>query len=48
MIDVRPAGMTEARAAGELVGRAGTSDVVDALLALMALPGDQVLSSDPV
>ncbi len=47
MIDVRPTGLTEARAAGELVAHAATSDVVDALLALVAVPGDQVLTSDP-
>lgn len=47
MIDVRPTGLTEARTAGELVGHAGTSDVVDALLALVAVPGDHVLTSDP-
>lgn len=47
MIDVRPTGLVEALHAGELVGRAGTSDVVDALLALVAVPGDQVLTSDP-
>ncbi|MBW0090933.1 hypothetical protein I4I73_18930 [Pseudonocardia sp. KRD-184] len=36
MIDVRSTGLVEARAAGKLVARAGTSDVVDALLALAA------------
>lgn len=47
MLDVRSTGLVEARAAGELVARAGTSDVVHALLALAAAPGDQVLTSDP-
>ena len=38
----------EARpAAGELLAAAGASDVIDALVALAALPGDQVLTSDP-
>lgn len=47
MVDVRPCRLAEARAAGELVGRAGTSDVVDALLVLVTVPGDQVLTGDP-
>lgn len=47
MVDVRGTGLREARAAGELLGANGTSDVVDALLALVAVPGDQVLTSDP-
>jgi hypothetical protein len=47
MIDVRPASLGEALAAGVLLGESETSDVVDALLAHCALPGDQVLTSDP-
>ncbi|MPZ65765.1 MAG: hypothetical protein GEU83_09715 [Pseudonocardiaceae bacterium] len=47
MIDVRGAGLREARAAGELLAATGTSDVVDALLALVVVPGDHVLTSDP-
>jgi hypothetical protein len=47
MVDVRAVGLPEAKAAGELLAAAGTSDVVDAMLALVALPGDQVLTSDP-
>lgn len=47
MIDVRPVLLDDAQDAGVLLGRAGCSDVVDALLALLALPGDQVLTSDP-
>ncbi|MGH3490523.1 MAG: hypothetical protein ACRDP8_21760 [Actinopolymorphaceae bacterium] len=47
MIDVRDAGLHEAKSAGSLLARAGTSDVVDALVALLAQPGDQVLTSDP-
>jgi len=46
MIDVRSAHLAEARAAGELLGAAGTADVVDALLVLLAVPGDQLLTSD--
>ena len=48
MIDVRPVVLDDARDAGALLGRAESSDVVDALVALLALPGDQVLTSDPV
>lgn len=47
MIEVRATALTEARAAGELLAATGTSDVVDALLAMVAAPGDQVLTSDP-
>jgi hypothetical protein len=47
MVEVRPTGLAEARAAGELLAAAGSGDVVDALLALVAVPGDQVLTSDP-
>ena len=47
MIDVRPVVLDDARDAGVLLGRAESSDVVDALVALLALPGDQVLTSDP-
>ena len=34
-------------AAGELIAATSTADVVDALLVLLALPGDQLLTSDP-
>jgi hypothetical protein len=47
MIDVRSAHLAEARAAGELLAASGTADIVDALLALLPVPGDQVLTSDP-
>lgn len=46
MIDIRPTLTADARQAGELLRRAGGADVVDALVALLALPGDQVLTSD--
>jgi predicted nucleic acid-binding protein len=36
-----------ARRAGELVGKARTSDVVDALLVGVARDGDTILTSDP-
>ena len=47
MIEVRATALTQARAAGELLAACGASDVVDALLAMVAAPGDQVLTSDP-
>jgi hypothetical protein len=47
MIDVRGAHLAEARAAGELLAAAGSADVVDALLVLLAVPGDQLLTNDP-
>ena len=47
MIDVRPVGLDDAKSAGVLLGRADSADVVDALAVLVALPGDQVLTSDP-
>lgn len=36
-----------ARRAGELLAKTSTSDVVDALLAGLARPGDTVITSDP-
>jgi len=48
MVDVRGTGLREARAAGELLATSGTSDAVDALIVMVALPGDQLLTSDPV
>lgn len=47
MIDVRPVELDDAKRAGVLLGRADSADVVDALAVLLALPGDQVLTSDP-
>jgi predicted nucleic acid-binding protein len=47
MIDVRPAQLVDARAAGELLAATRSADVVDALLAGVAVPGDQLLTSDP-
>ena len=45
-IDVRPLGESLGRAAGVLLGRAGSSDAVDAALASLAADGDVVLTSD--
>ncbi len=47
MIAVRPVDLDSAKRAGELLGDSGSADVVDALLALLAMPGDQVVTSDP-
>lgn len=47
MIDVRSTALPEAKAAGELLAGSSTSDVIDALVALTAVPGDQLLTSDP-
>ena len=47
MIDVRGVHLADARAGGELLAATGTADVVDALVALLSVPGDQLLTSDP-
>jgi len=47
MLEVRSTSIGEAKAAGELLAATGTADIVDALLADVALPGDQLLTSDP-
>jgi hypothetical protein len=47
MIDVRVTGLSEAKAAGELLATSSTRDAVDALVALAVVPGDQLLTSDP-
>lgn len=47
MIDIRPVHVEQAKSAGELLASTATSDVVDALLAQLAMPGDQILTSDP-
>lgn len=46
-IDVRVLDDALGRAAGELLGRAHLSDVIDAALVLLAGDGDHILSSDP-
>lgn len=46
-VDVRPVDDKAGRAAGELIGRAGTSDPLDATLVLVAHSGDRILTSDP-
>jgi hypothetical protein len=47
MIEVVAMDLDAARAAGALLRSAGGSDVVDASVALLARPGDQLLTSDP-
>lgn len=46
-VDVRGVDQGQAREAGELLGRAGREDVVDALLVNIAATGDRILTSDP-
>lgn len=46
-VDVRPLDRNAGRRTGELLGATQTSDVVDAHLALLAMPGDQILTSGP-
>ena len=46
-VDVVPVDERLARDAGVLLGRAGTSDPVDASLVLLAEAGDRILTSDP-
>lgn len=46
MIDTRAVGVDDAKQAGELLAATGTIDVVDAFVALLANPADQILTSD--
>lgn len=46
-VDVRAIDQGAGRDAGELVGRAGTSDTIDATVILLANRGDRILTSDP-
>jgi hypothetical protein len=46
-LDIAAVDASLGRRAGVLLGRAGTSDVVDAALVLLAVDGDSVLTSDP-
>lgn len=47
-IEVRALDASLGRAAGELLGRSGTSDVIVAALVLLAVDGDDIATSDPV
>jgi hypothetical protein len=46
-IDVRPIAEEDGRRAGELLAAAGTSDPIDASVALLAKAGDLLYTSDP-
>lgn len=46
-VDVLPVNQTLGRAAGALLGQAGTSDAVDASVVAMAANGDRIMTSDP-
>lgn len=45
-VDVRPLDETLGRAAGQLLGGAGLSDVIDAALALLSNDGDHIVTGD--
>jgi hypothetical protein len=47
MVNVVPTDQAAAMRAGELLANAAMSDVVDALIVGLAVPGDQILTSDP-
>jgi hypothetical protein len=47
-VDVRPVDDEAGRAAGVLIGQAGTQDPIDATLVLVAHSGDRILTSDPL
>lgn len=46
-VDVRSIDQGAGSDAGELVGKAGTSDTIDATVLLLATHGDRILTSDP-
>jgi hypothetical protein len=45
-IDVRPLDRSLGRAAGELLARTSSSDVIDAAVVLLSVDGDQIVTSD--
>jgi hypothetical protein len=45
-IEIRPLDPPLGRAAGELLGRTGLSDVIDAAVALLSCDGDDVVTAD--
>lgn len=45
-VDVRPIDNALGRRAGELLGKAGTDDVIDAAVVLLAHDGDTIVTSD--
>jgi hypothetical protein len=46
-VGIEPLGKEDGKRIGELLGRAGSADVVDAHVALLIGPSDVVLTSDP-
>jgi hypothetical protein len=46
-VGIEPLGKDDGKRIGELLGRAGSADVVDAHVALLVAPHDVVLTSDP-
>jgi hypothetical protein len=46
-LEIVPVGAALGRRAGVLLGRARSSDVVDAAVVLLAVDGDAILTSDP-
>lgn len=46
-MDVRDVDQATGRAAGVLLARAGLADPVDATVALLARPGDRIVTGDP-
>ena len=46
-VDVRAISHEDGRQAGVLLGQAGTTDPVDAIVVLLARPGDRILTGDP-
>lgn len=46
-VEIAPLDETLGRRAGELLGRIGGSDVIDAAVVLLAEDGDSILTSDP-
>jgi hypothetical protein len=46
-VGIEPLGMHDGKRIGELLAMVGSSDVVDAHVALMTAPADLVLTSDP-
>jgi len=46
-VGIEPLGKDDGKRIGEILGRAGSADVVDAHVALLVAPSDVVLTSDP-
>jgi hypothetical protein len=46
-VDVHPLDESLGRRAGVLLGNAGSADVIDAAVVLLALDGDDIFTSDP-